>query len=94
MKKIIVTLLLVVLAFSCVSCASSKENSTTSSKENYMMANEIKVHIINGTLGGYGNDLNENINTWLCEHRNAKIIEIQYTGIGSYSYGSVLIIYQ
>jgi hypothetical protein len=59
-----------------------------------MMANEIKVHIIDGTLGGYSNDLNENINTWLREHRNAKIIEIQYTGSGSYQQGSVLIIYQ
>ena len=97
MKKIIVILLLVVLAFSCVSCASSKENSMTSSKENYMMANEIKTHVIYGRISDYYDDsLNKRLDTWLRVHGDAKIIEIQYDGNieGGYSYGSVLIIYQ
>ena len=97
MKKIIAILLLVILAFSCVSYASSKENSATSSKENFMMANEIKTHVIYGGLSDYYSDsLNKKLDTWLREHRNAKIIEIQYDGNidGDYSYGNVLIIYQ
>ena len=86
MKKFIVILLLIAFAFSCVSC--------TSSKENFMMANEIKTHIIYDTISD--NDLNEKVNTWLREHSDVKIIEIQYDTYGN-SYpacGSVMIIYQ